>query len=160
MSKTKITKEIENALFLHFFNKSYRCGLEVDCPKKKTFKGKAFYYWNGICDFVAYQKNEFTFVEIKVSKSDFKSKHGHNLVGHKNYYAVPEELVNKVIDLIPKNVGLYSWNGKKLEVVKNSRKVNPLFLNAKGYYGLTVEEILKDKIIQRNNRMIVNYIGE
>lgn len=36
-----------------------------------------------------------TCVEIKISVSDFHSDHGHNFVGHCNYYAMPTELYKK-----------------------------------------------------------------
>lgn len=39
-----------------------------------------------------------TCVEIKVSVSDFHSDHGHNFVGHCNYYAMPLALYKKVKD--------------------------------------------------------------
>lgn len=61
-------------------------------------------------------------VEIKVSVSDFHSNHGHNHVGHCNYYAIPAAMYPKVKDLIPKNIGIlifYDGNEK-----------------GKGYYGI------------------------
>lgn len=47
-----------------------------------------------------------TCVEIKISVSDFHSDHGHNFVGHCNYYAMPTELYKKVKDEIPDGVGV------------------------------------------------------
>lgn len=59
-------------------------------------------------------------VEIKISVSDFHSKHGHNFAGNCNYYAIPSEMYSKVKDKIPEDVGvlLYLQNGtirKKVE---------------------------------------------
>lgn len=54
-------------------------------------------------------------VEIKVSVSDFHSNHGHNHVGHCNYYAIPAAMYQKVKDLIPENIGIlifYEGNEK------------------------------------------------
>ena len=47
-----------------------------------------------------------TCVEIKISVSDFHSDHGHNFVGHCNYYAMPTELYKKVKNEIPDGVGV------------------------------------------------------
>lgn len=47
-----------------------------------------------------------TCVEIKVSKSDFKSLHGHNFVGNANYYAMPKELYPEVKGLIQPDIGV------------------------------------------------------
>lgn len=54
-----------------------------------------------------------TCYEIKITKSDFKSKNGHNFVGNKNYYVIPKELYPQIIDLVEKDVGviLYYGNG-------------------------------------------------
>ena len=38
--------------------------------------------------------------EIKVTKSDFHSKHGHNFVGNLNYYVMPLKLYREVKDEI------------------------------------------------------------
>lgn len=47
-----------------------------------------------------------TCVEIKVSVSNFHSDHGHNFVGHCNYYAMPLALYKKVKDEIPDGIGV------------------------------------------------------
>lgn len=54
-----------------------------------------------------------TCYEIKITKSDFKSKNGHNFVGNKNYYVMPKELYSKVKDIVEEDVGviLYYGNG-------------------------------------------------
>ena len=44
--------------------------------------------------------------EIKVSVSDFHSKHGHNFMGHYNYYVMTPELYEEVKDEIPDGVGV------------------------------------------------------
>lgn len=55
-----------------------------------------------------------TCIEIKVTKSDFKSEHGHNFVGNMNFYAVPEELFAEIEPLVPPNIGIlvYLHKGK------------------------------------------------
>lgn len=54
-----------------------------------------------------------TCVEIKISKSDFKSLNGHNLVGNCNFYAIPTALYQDIKGLIPQGVGvlLYTSGG-------------------------------------------------
>ena len=41
-----------------------------------------------------------TCFEVKISVSDFKSKHGHNFHGNYNYYVVPADIGKKVLPLI------------------------------------------------------------
>lgn len=67
-------------------------------------------------------KEIFRCYEIKVSKSDFKSKHGHNFVGHFNYYVMPLELYEKVQADIPKEIGVYTWNNFCLELTKRPKR--------------------------------------
>ncbi len=45
-----------------------------------------------------------TCFEIKITKSDFKSHHGHNFVGNCNYYVIPKELYPDVADLVPEDI--------------------------------------------------------
>ena len=47
-----------------------------------------------------------TCFEVKVTKSDFKSEHGHNFVGNMNYYAVPEEIYKDIEPLVPEGIGI------------------------------------------------------
>ena len=52
-----------------------------------------------------------TCVEIKISVSDFHSAHGHNFVGHCNYYAMPTEVYKKVKGEIPEDIGVLLYYG-------------------------------------------------
>lgn len=103
MAKTETTKIIEACLFeLFFLKKAMRCGLEVETLSKTSD------CWSTRVDFLAYdKKDEFIFIEIKISLSDFKSSHGHNFYGHRNYYAMTKELYEKVKDIIPTEIGVY-----------------------------------------------------
>ncbi len=66
-----------------------------------------------------------TCFEIKISKSDFKSKNGHNFVGNKNYYVVPKELLNEVEKLIPEDIGIILfYNNGSLRLKKESSYKN------------------------------------
>lgn len=87
MGKTEMTQEIEQAL-LTLPNSS-----ELVCQEVSVSN-----FMNGslhkFVDVMRYNRhtNEYTCYEIKVTKTDLKSPHGHNFVGDKNYYVVPEKL--------------------------------------------------------------------
>ena len=67
---------------------------------------------NHECDMLIVTKNHYlTEVEIKISlsdlKADFKKKHQHKDENIKNfYYAFPEEMKEKAIELIPEEAGI------------------------------------------------------
>ena len=67
---------------------------------------------NHECDMLIVTKNRYlTEVEIKISlsdlKADFKKKHQHKDENIKNfYYAFPEEMKDKAIELIPEEAGI------------------------------------------------------
>ena len=44
---------------------------------------------------------EFTCYEVKSCMADFKSDHGHNLIGDRNYYVMPESLYRKLLEEDP-----------------------------------------------------------
>lgn len=58
--------------------------------------------------------------EIKVSKADFHSKHGHNFEGHYNYYVMTPELYREVKNEIPDDIGVLV--GKSLVCKKKAKK--------------------------------------
>lgn len=51
-----------------------------------------------------------TAYEIKVTKSDFKSKNGHNFIGNCNYYVIPKELYDDVESLVPEGIGIICYH--------------------------------------------------
>lgn len=57
--------------------------------------------------------------EIKVTKSDFHSVHGHNFEGNYNYYVVPEKLYKQIKDEVPAGVGILV--GRSLRMVKRAK---------------------------------------
>lgn len=63
-----------------------------------------------------------TCIEIKVTKSDFKSEHGHNFVGNMNYYAVPEEIYKDIEPLVPEGIGILVYLHKGMYVGLRSRR--------------------------------------
>ncbi len=60
--------------------------------------------------------------EIKISKSDFNSKAIKSFVGNYNYYLMPKELYDKVQNEIPKEIGVYCYDGNVLNLVKKAKK--------------------------------------
>lgn len=52
-----------------------------------------------------------TCFEVKISKNDFKSKHGHNFKGNRNYYVIPKELYHDIKDLVPNDIGIILYYG-------------------------------------------------
>lgn len=47
-----------------------------------------------------------TCYEIKITKEDFYSVHGHNFVGNCNYYVMPKEVYQQVKQDIPEDIGV------------------------------------------------------
>ena len=59
--------------------------------------------------------------EIKISKSDFRSKAIKSFVGNYNYYLMPNDLYEQVKNEIPREIGAYSYDGKTLKLVKKAK---------------------------------------
>lgn len=51
-----------------------------------------------------------TCYECKITLSDFKSKHGHNFHGNRNYYVIPNYLYKNIQELVPKDIGIICYN--------------------------------------------------
>ena len=134
---------------------------EADCPKDTTTPD----FCKGTCTnkFCKYHKTNhdyeidtvITCVEIKISVSDFHSKHGHNMVGHCNYYALPAEMYSKVKAEIPNDIGilLYLSNGtirKNVEcepkVLSEKEQKQLIFSATKRFAKAKKEEVLKLEI--------------
>ena len=54
-----------------------------------------------------------TCFEVKISYSDFKSPNGHNFYGNENYYCVPKELVSKILNEVPDDIGILAYSESK-----------------------------------------------
>ena len=60
-------------------------------------------------DLLSYDtKGTWRFYELKVTRSDFYSKHAHTFKGHLNYFVMPHELYVNVKDDIPTNIGVWT----------------------------------------------------
>ena len=64
--------------------------------------------WNGVSQ-VGQAKVLLTCFEIKVTKSDFHSEHGHNFIGNLNFYAVPQEIYKEVEAEVPQEIGILAY---------------------------------------------------
>ena len=110
--KTDLTLEIEEKLKAKAKRESKRYALEVRVT-------------GGICDFVTtkvmpanHNMPWVTCYEIKTSFNDYQySENGANFVGDENYYVIPDDLINEIIEKQANgkftHVGLISYkNGK------------------------------------------------
>lgn len=146
MGKTDLTKEIEKALRIE-------TSKWFGCPEVTIG-----WYGKQRVDFMTMDCKEiFRCYEIKISKSDFKSKHGHNFVGHFNYYVVPKELYESIKDEVPKEIGVYIWNGKYLSLVKRP-KMKELEVDISILKNSMIRSLYRDtsKIITSENIDIMN----
>ena len=62
-----------------------------------------------------------TCFECKITLSDFKSENGHNFHGNRNYYVVPSELVEKIENLVPEEIGIIKYTGAGLRLYKECK---------------------------------------
>ena len=65
----------------------------------------------------------FKCFEIKSCKEDFRSKNGHNLIGDKNYYVMPEKTFWEVKTEIPWSAGVYTEKDGKLKCIRWAHQV-------------------------------------
>lgn len=113
MAKTELTQLLEDKIQSYTSKQGVFGCLEVTIG----------WYGKGRVDFVTMDTNNiFRCYELKISKSDFHSKHGHNFVGNYNYYVMPIELYEEVKDEIPKEIGVIGWTGSYLETTKRPKK--------------------------------------
>lgn len=112
--KTPLTLAIEKTLYYYCLEQNYTVIEEVSLPNDL-----------GIVDTLALEwlksgKAQWRCYEIKVSKSDFRSKARLTFAGDFNYFVLPLELFEKVASDIPKNIGVLvyrSWPKEEGELV-------------------------------------------
>lgn len=100
--KTQLTKDCEYAIFeaVKAYGLGVYGGFEVSIGKG---------YGKERVDFITMNvKREFRCYEVKVSKSDFKSKCALSFLGDFNFYVMPIELYRTVKEFIPKEIGVYT----------------------------------------------------
>lgn len=63
-----------------------------------------------------------TCFECKISLTDFKSPHGHNFCGNRNYYVVPKDLAQTIKDFVPDDIGIIAYYGNnRLRKIKECK---------------------------------------
>lgn len=72
------------------------------------------------------EKGDFYCYEIKSRLDDFKSKNGHNFLGDYNYYVMPLELAQEIVQkaAAPYYVGILAPIDGRLEVIQSVRRQN------------------------------------
>lgn len=119
--KTQLTKDCEYAIYdaVKAYGLGVYGGFEVTIGKG---------YGKERVDFITMNsKREFRCYEVKVSKSDFKSKCALSFLGDFNFYVMPIDLYREVKDDIPEGIGVYTvdynetCSGKRIPVAQMSR---------------------------------------
>ena len=114
--KTELTKDIKKAIF----KEVGACGLGVYGCIEVAF-GKA--YGDQYCDFMTMDSNSvFRCYEIKISKSDFRSKNKLSFYGDYNYIVMPKELYEEVKSEVYYGLGVYLYDGKVCKLHRKSNK--------------------------------------
>ena len=100
MSKTKLTVDIEEALYFYGIEQGEVIIEEVSMPDD----------WGRVDTLSCRTKpdgtHEWRCYEVKVSKGDFKSTAKVSFVGNYNYYVLPMEIYEKFADQIPPHIGV------------------------------------------------------
>ena len=107
--------------------------------------------------------------EIKVTKSDFHSKHGHNFIGNLNYYVMPYSLYKQVENEIPENIGVITYHSSSDDVVGSLKHQKASNYNIELDYPLYTsllhtflnksskrEKKLRDKLYELKSQIDVN----
>ena len=139
--KSDLTLEIENQAIKQFkkmgvficpectFERAWINDSSANCsikefnfnPKYNQVKGK--HIRSEIVDILELNSQKgWICYEIKISKSDFHSNAIKSFVGNYNYYLMPEDLYEQVKNEIPKEIGVYTYNGIILNLSKKARK--------------------------------------
>ena len=117
--KTEQTKDLEKRLFKYLQGMGKYCVFECQLSDYLTFsRTKA-----GIVDCICINTKETVYCyEIKVTKSDFHSSHGHNFYGNFNYYVLTQELFEEIKDEVPKDIGVLINYENTLKSVKKAKR--------------------------------------
>lgn len=110
--KSTETKEIEDKLF-KYLDKNGQFNI-AECTLGFGSGGRV--------DYISIDsKDTIRCFEIKVTKSDFHSKHGHNFKGNLNYYVMPEKLYEEIKEEIPANIGVYN---ESITCIKRAKRLS------------------------------------
>ena len=132
--ETELTKKLKNAIWESTVKQGVFGCFEVTIG----------WYGKERVDYITYDtKGIWRCYEIKISKSDFRSKNHNTFLGHFNYYIMPQELYEDVKNEIPSHIGVFvpieDWRG--CPMMSNIKK-------AKRRELAIDEQILKDSMIR------------
>lgn len=68
-----------------------------------------------------------TCFEVKITMQDFHSGHGHNFYGHRNYFVVPKEIEQNVLNAVKQEhpaVGVLALHGRNLRLIRECQRQN------------------------------------
>ena len=166
MAKTTLTKSIEHALWVK------TNGLMYGCREVKIGLGSNRHLLTNREEYVDYMtitaSGEITCYEIKVSKSDFKSKAALSFEGHRNYIVLPNTLYDEIKDTdyfkkkLPYHAGVITFNTANpvsqysLKTVKNCKK-RELSI---GKQTLLMESLMRSLSREANKFYKVDYAPE
>jgi hypothetical protein len=166
MAKTALTKLIEYAIWLK------TNGLMYGCREVKIGLDSNRHLLTNREEYVDYmtisRSGEITCYEIKVSKSDFKSKAALSFEGHRNYIVLPDTLYDEIKDTdyfkekLPYYVGVitfyttYSISERSLTTVKNCKKRDLSI----GTQTLLMESLMRSLNREANKFYKVDYASE
>jgi hypothetical protein len=167
MAKSELTKKIELATLRYVYKMSNFSCNEVGIVNKvkKPSKYNQDYlvdkYDTEIVDVMTYDQNKdiFRCYEIKISKSDFKSKNKVSFVGNYNYYVIPVELFKEIKDNIPKNIGVLVYRGySSLDCIISPKKQELQYPKDKLLISMvkSLNRVFYDKVWDciRNNKLL------
>lgn len=156
MSKSELTLEIENQALKQFskmgvfmcpecsFERAWIKDMPANVSLKEFHSNPKYMQVEGkhirteIVDILELNSQKgWCCYEIKISKSDFHSKAIKSFVGDYNYYLMPDELYEQIKNEIPKEIGVYVYNGKYLYLKKKARKQKLIDgIDSQLYYGM------------------------
>lgn len=141
--KSILTEQIENRIWLTFSKTGYFVAFEVLFGFHQQGEDRQY------VDVAIYNTyKELICFEIKVSVNDFRSKAKVSFFGHKNYYAMPLELYEKVKYEIPNEIGVYVLTENKDFYCIRKCKMQPCSLDE--------NVILWSFIRSRNNQTTIS----
>lgn len=112
---------MESVAFKHLTKQGTYLCFEVAIPNR--IRGAACGIVKERVDLLQYTtKGEWTFYEIKVTKSDFYSKCKLSFKGHLNYFILPNELYEQVKQDIPSRIGVYTASQRGMYCVKKAKR--------------------------------------
>ena len=109
LSKGKPCDYSEDDLKAMGTKKIFECNSNENCPYRSSITVKE-------------EVRAIVCFEIKVSKQDFHSSHGHNFIGNLNYYVMPFELYKEIKNEIPNDIGVITYHTSKNNTIGSLRQ--------------------------------------